>query len=238
MKREQGSLGTEDGAPRFRTERELQSALSKRNILSDDRFKVTAVRREFPMGGCVPVLVYVRFAERPPTHLWPDRWSFLHASIVWLLRQRRYLRARTLLTLAYDSPTRIEEVLYDLLDSGAVRELRSGAYALTDELASMRAEVVAVEAKMRDWKQALQQANAYQRFADRVSVVLDWTMAPRDKETIEVFRRSRTGLARLRPGSLDWIVVPASRSIPNGVEREYVITTAAIPSPYTLWAFR
>ena len=197
-------------------------------------------RRELPMGGCVPDLVYVRFVEPPPTDIWPDRWTFLHASILWLLRQRRYLKPATFLTLAYDSPVRVETVLEDLLDSGAIRELPSGAYTLRDEIAEMKAEVIAVEAKLRNWREAHEQASAYQAFADRVSVVIDWTAAPKDEKSIEIFRRSNVGLARVKRTSIDWIVAPLSRSYRNGPEREYVITAAAAATQqnYTLWAFR
>src|SRR6266571_4895917 len=136
----------------FRTELDLQRELCKHDLRLGGTFKHTAVRRELPVGGCVPDLVYVRFADRPSEDVWPDRWSFLHAVIVWLLRQRRRLKPATILNLAYDSPSRTEAALYDLLDSGAIQESRSGSYGLADELAEMRAEVVAVEAKLRDWR--------------------------------------------------------------------------------------
>jgi len=183
-------------------------------------------------------VVYVRFAEPPSADVWPDRWSFLHASIVWLLRRRRRLRSATLHSLAYDSPARIEAALYDLLDSGAIKELPSGSYGLSVELEEIRAEVVAVEAKLRDWKQALRQAISYRRFADRVSVVLDWKATPREKQTIRLFRRWNTGLGGLRSHTLDWIVTPLAGTRVTGPEREYIITAAALPTRYTLWSWR
>jgi hypothetical protein len=57
--------------------------------------------------------------------------------------------------------------------------------------------VVSIEAKLRDWKQALSQALRYHRFSDYVFVLLDDDCSWAALDNLDLFESSNVGLASL-----------------------------------------
>ncbi len=223
----------------FNTERELQQELFALDIEPPNRHTTTFVRREVPVGACIPDLVYVRFVEEPKTDLWPRHWSFLHSHVLWLLRRHAKLLPRTIARRSYESPDRILPILRDLIRSGAVTEATSGALQLSPAMARIDAEVVAAEAKLRNWREALSQAIVYQRFADRVFVAMDASGAPTAKEIWKKFRSMGVGLCVVVRQEIEWYVTPLPRRRGKpGAEREYLISSAAAATRQTLWSRR
>lgn len=232
--------------PTFEREVELQIALASPEFLraaleqiglGGDRFEHVLARREVPVGGCIPDLVVVGFAEEPRSELWPRRRNFRHAFVVSLLRRHGRLRAETIAAKGFASLERMRPILDDLLASGAVTGSESGAISLSPLLAHAGVEVVAVEAKLRRWRQALEQATEYARFADRVVVAMDAGGVPRAPETLAEFRGRGVGLLAVGTET-EWLVRPRRSSRRANPEWDYLVSSAAAPRPQTSWLRR
>jgi hypothetical protein len=222
----------------FESEVALQQTLARLDFVQGDNYAHTFSRREVPVGGCIPDLVLVRFAEPPDAGLWPTRRSFRHAFVVWLLRRHgSRLHPETIAARAFESLARIRPVLDDLLETGALREAESGALALSPLLVRVQAEVVAVEAKLRRWREALDQATAYARFADRVLVAMDATAAPRTVEALAEFRRRGAGLLAVGTRDFEWLVSPRRSTRKPGPEWDDLVSSAGAMRQ-TLWVRR
>lgn len=220
----------------FRSELELQKYLSQRILLPGVGAGVMFQRRHVPVGGCIPDLVTVQFREPPPSDLWPQRWTYRHAHVVWLLRKRRTLKVGTIARLAFESDSGIERVVRDLVRCKAVLVGRDGLLRLSPGILRMRPTVIAVEVKLKRWREALAQARAYRRFADRVYVALDANHAPEQQTALTAFRRTGVGLCLIKPPMEHWIV-PARRS--HGAdcpEREYLVAAAGLSQRHGRWS--
>jgi hypothetical protein len=222
----------------FKTERDLQLTLTALDLRLAEPCTATFIRREVPIGRCIPDVIYVRFSTIPRPDLWPRRWSFRHAHILWLLRETPHLRPETIASLSYERLERIQPLLDELRRSGAVVRSSFGTLSLSDEFASVVADVIAAEAKLQLWRQALSQAMTYRHFANRTFVAMDATTTPRAPEVLAQFRTNQIGLCAVDSKSLEWLVYPPRHTEPMGPDREYLITSAATPIRQHLWARR
>lgn len=220
----------------FRSERELQRALLSRAVELKLRGGPTFVRREVPVGGCIPDLILVHFKRQPKRTLWPARWSYRHTFLLWLLRRRQPQRLASLAARCFEPENRVAELVRDLERSGAVRRTTSGALRLSRAMLGVKGEVIAVEAKLSRWRESLSQAMQYRKFADRVFVAMD---AARVKEhvNIDAFRRRKVGLLTFGVDEARWLSLPRATMATSSPEREYLIASAAA-SRQTLWSFR
>ncbi len=222
----------------FQSERELQDELARLELGIDGLFTATFLRREVPIGGRIPDLIYVRFLMVPDSRLWPRRLNFRHSYVLWLLRQQSQIRPETIADRSYEPIDKVMPVLRDLIRSGAVIKLETGTLALSEEMASITAEVIAVEAKLHRWREALTQAMTYSSFANRVFVAMDYRKTPSAPEIIDQFLRNGIGLCAVAPKSLKWLVLPPLVNRPLGPEREYLITSAVASTHQQLWSRR
>jgi hypothetical protein len=223
----------------FKSERELQEELAKLDLNLDGSHTITFFRREVPVGKCIPDLIYVRFAEKPEQNLWPSNWTFRHSYAIWLLRQRAELTINDMAAYFYESPNgRIKDTMLDLAKCGAVDESTSQTYILSGAMKSIKAEVIAAEAKMSQWTRAIEQAQDYMNFADKVFVAMDDYLIPQSIKVLERFCELGIGLCTVSPGRLKWLVYPRHNQNKRSSEREYLIASAASSSRQILWSAR
>jgi len=220
----------------FQRERDLQLHLAAMTAVFSESFGVTFSRREVPLGRCIPDLIYVRLAEMPPTKILPRHTSYQHSYILWLLKQHGRMHLDTLAALSYDSVERIKPLATDLLRAGSIIET-DGSLQLAPTLESLECEIVAVEAKMKDWRQALVQAESYQEFADRVFVAMDPSGVPTKLDVIQLFRERQIGLCGVGQ-DITWIVYPPLHRQPLGPDHEYLLASALAPARQHLWERR
>lgn len=221
----------------YKTERKLQEdimALEKFFSASDG---VTYIRREVPVGECIPDMVLVQFSKMPKPSKLPKRWNGIYSHIIWLLRKWKSLRRDEVAKLCYANLERIDPVLRDLISSNFVKE-EAEKLVLSDELALLKADVIAVEAKLYKWREALMQATRYNEFADRAIVAMDASRIPRRPEILEEFRTLQVGLCAVSPDQIEWLVLPPESRQISSHEREYIINSTIIPSRQALWVKR
>lgn len=75
--------------------------------------------------------------------------------------------------------------------------LGSNRYRIIKNYEPMIDRVVSVEAKLRDWKRALFQANRYKRFSDYVFVLLDDDYIDRALANLDQFQKANIGILGL-----------------------------------------
>lgn len=222
----------------FESERELQEVLAAldRPLADPDPYARLLFRREQPVGASIPDLVYVGFLSEPREDLLPPGWTFQHAFLVWQLRRRSRLQPRTIARRVFQRSHRVDSMLRDLERSGAIRRLPTGAVQLSQGLASVQAEIIAVEAKLTRWRDALAQARGYAQFADKTIVAMPSSGLPNDAAVHVEFKQAGVGLCGVEPdGTVDWVCPARVQKPSRGGEREFLIASASDPSRQTPW---
>ena len=225
----------------FESEQELQIMLSEARMNFERSQTITMMRREVPVGGCIPDIIYVRFADIPDPSIWPSKWTFRHTFAIWLLRQHAELTLDAMAQRFYEPPNgRIKSTMQDLVKSGAVILTKLKTFTLSEKIKNIDAEVIAGEAKLSYWQRALEQALSYRRFADKVFVAMDSCFIPHDLEILEIFSRHSVGLCAVFPyNKLDWIVYPRKNERKVDADWDYLVASASVNSSgQTLWSAR
>jgi hypothetical protein len=94
----------------------------------------------------------------------------------------------------YLSPTATQRALGQLIRARAVRTLASGELQATAEFPAPAAKLIAIEMKMKRWREALAQGASYLSFADEAYVVLDGNQVTISAEIFKQFELSPVGL--------------------------------------------
>ena len=93
------------------------------------------------------------------------------------------------------------------------QRVRGGTWLKVRQPLPVVKRIIAVEAKLHDWKRAISQAYRYQRYANQAWVVLDASKAKGATKASEQFRRLNIGLKVLyRTGHSKTLVSPRVRS--------------------------
>jgi hypothetical protein len=138
----------------------------------------------------------------------------------------------------FDRRPRIDRLLDELIDAGALIAPTVDTVRLSEDLRTLRMEVIAVEAKLSRWNEALDQAVSYRAFADRSLVAMD---ADRIDEAsprmTEAFNRAGIGLVVVDNdgGQLVHRGRTQRRSTP---QKDYVCFSALGARNQTLWTRR
>ena len=222
----------------FPSERALQLSLLDALSPSTDTHPVSFAKREVQVGSCIPDVVAVRYKRPPSTHLLPSRIAYRHAVVLSLLRARSPLRSTTIAARIHDAPLRIQPTIDELCAAGAILECPSGAFAIARELREDEPEVIAIEAKLSRWKEALAQAESYRHFANYVVIALDAARLTRPTDASAASRRRRVGLCCASPESTLWLVEPARNATCHGPAWEYLVQTAAMCTAQRAWTSR
>ena len=223
----------------FELEKEMLSALVQLDLVHGKRRsrpeQYLVYRREFPLGDCIPDLVFVSFLQEPEFRI--RRLKFRYAHIISALRRHGSLDKGQLVQTTFLSLDQLSELMDELVERAVVNAKSNGKFDLANRAFWKETEVIAVEAKLSRWREALTQARTYTRFADKSLVVLDAganISLPRDKDA---FRSEGIGLYLAQPGETRLIVNPLKRTQPFTFEREYIILSASISSQ-SLWVRR
>jgi len=222
----------------YQTERELQSVLVNLDFGISTFKTKPMIRREISIGGCKPDVVCVHFMNQSDIVLSQFQWSYKHVYVIWLLRKWHRLTSETISLISFEKPDRINLIIGDLIRSHIVIQKETGELTLSDFMLGIQAEVIAVEAKLFRWKEAIKQAKRYQMFADKVFVAMDVDGVPKEQEIVALFEDLGIGLCVVLPTGLEWIVNPRTNTYSIGHEREYIIASVINPSHQLLWSRR
>jgi hypothetical protein len=194
------------------------------------------VRREVPIGGLIPDMVFVAVNGTPNGDPKPRRWTLRHSGIAWALRTEGPLSIDEVSAAVSESTERVLPIVNELIDARLIRTSNSGKITLVRNSRLLRSEVIAVELKLSRWKEALLQAQAYRTFADRVVVALDGERVNPDSAP---FKQEGIGLALVRRRGVELAVAPRPRELSGlSLEHDYVVGSALWSNGHTLWRRR
>jgi len=108
---------------------------------------------------------------------------------------------------------------------GAIAKKDSGEIALQQEFdASNSVRIIAIEMKLRRWREALEQAIAYQKFADEAYVVLGETQRQLSCEARDAFSSCGVGLIIYDDGRFEAQISAASKMPIPSADRVLALT--------------
>jgi predicted transcriptional regulator len=150
------------------------------------------VAREVDLGLIIPdLLVGVWHADAPVARA---AGTYVDSCVLAQLEAAGGHSTESLAEHLYLSRWRTEEVLARLAQKGTIVRRRSGTWNLAPAAGTRHIEIVAIEAKLTRWRDALAQAAAYLEFADRAVVVLDGAQVRTTPAMLAAFRDARVGL--------------------------------------------
>lgn len=149
--------------------------------------------REPAIGPVIPDLLIgiAPSAEQNPVR---RRCTLVQTHIVAALESEGTLSTRQLIKRLYLREENAHTALAQLLRFGTIVEVGPSRWAVAETASTRRFEVVAIEAKLRRWREALDQAITYREFANRAYVVLDGNQVKSAAKIIPVFREAAVGL--------------------------------------------
>jgi hypothetical protein len=201
----------------FRLERHMVEPLVRAvpSVLSLRTRTRTTLLQEPTIAEVIPDVLVAHWLARTPT--FPTHLTFLDCSVLALLEARGPLRTEEIRGAFHlDAPT-TNRTVDRLRRVHLIAEVRDRIQLATDTDSS-GFELIAIEAKLRRWRQALEQAVTYRRFADRSYVALDANQVTFTCDMAAAFTESGVGLI-LQWGFVARIVVDAPALRPTSAER-------------------
>lgn len=206
----------------YSSEKELQKYIAQTVPKEALAFDFTFVRREMMIFPMIPDVMFVGFKELPIGKMFSEKWTYLQAYIIRHVRMNPCITYDNLQAETFISA--FDGYITPLLKKGILVRLDGDKIDLSDALKNIEVEIVAVEAKIKDWRQALRQAVSYKPYADKVVVVMDPNFVPKQEHWAE-FEAQKVGLSTLRDGVYQWFVKPTT-DCPTDHSKEYIYFSA------------
>jgi hypothetical protein len=168
------------------------------------------------IGATIPDLVIVRHPLRDTRRI---RLSDFEAWIVAELWSRGALRESTITRRLYTRSERTHVALQKLERLGVIERTPRGAYTLRTT-PSPKTEVVAIEAKLTRWRDAIEQARDYLRFSTASYVALPESVIERNADIIDSCAEASVGLLGVSAERVHAIAHPPRRNDPS--KRDFV----------------
>ena len=147
------------------------------------------------------------------------------SAIVAALLSGRPMRKETLARQLYTRVERIAPNLTALKRRGIVCELPTGSYALNGGAVPKDLHVVAVEAKLSRWRDAILQAESYLQFANQSFVALPSILATNNDKLLRQCRERGVGVLGVEPESVH-LISAARTSQPRSPDWVWLVSRA------------
>jgi len=192
------------------------------------------VLREPTIGSVVPdILVGIWSGDLP-------RWGSLNSVsrhvLAWLSTQKVASGERQLREELLISEHAAVVAMSALKRVGAIAKKESGEVELRPEFdVSHAVKLIAIEVKLRRWREALDQAIAYREFADEAYVVLDGNQVRLDADMRSAFASNGIGLCLQRGTDVKRRIAAVSGAKPSpSDDRLFALGKLADSAPYCL----
>jgi predicted transcriptional regulator len=178
----------------FRFETEMFSSVTQalKSLLDIPDSPHMFVCREPMIAGVIPDLLLARIPGEPS---FPTRpLTSIEAHILAYIRKEAEISEATLREELHLTAIGASRALKRLERLGFIRRSHGGDTLTCHPNLSDPAEIVAVELKLKRWRQALAQAVKYRTFANRVYVILDGNQSELPSKALEEFKENSVGL--------------------------------------------
>lgn len=218
----------------YKLEKELKSDIINRDMRIN-KYGNCYLGTEISIGECIPDILIVGFDKEISKFDSSRKMSSKHVYLFWIIKSYEYISIEDITKISFQRKSKVIQLLDDLSTLGIIKkEEGSGRYIPEREITNIKSEVVAIEAKLSNWRQALIQAQRYKKFADKVLVVMDADKAPRRNEDLRKFNDAKVGLCALSPKSCEWLVIPSVQMV-NSFEKEYIISSVLFSNTHKFW---
>jgi predicted transcriptional regulator len=156
------------------------------------RCSLVSVIHEPAIGRVIPDLLLGRLLNEPKGLV--SRLTYVDATFFALLEEHAELTLEEMKSRVPVSNLAAEKSVGKLERLGIAKTNAEGGVRISDEYRTIEAEVIAIEFKLSRWREALDQAKRYQRFANRTYVVLDAAQVKLDSAIVLSFFDSAVGL--------------------------------------------
>jgi hypothetical protein len=150
------------------------------------------LHREPTMGGIIPDLILARVTSDAPFPRTPLTGVEAHALA--LIEKEVVISESNLREALHLSEAGASRAVKRLAKLGFISRFPNGLLELKGSCFGDGVEIIAIELKLRRWRQALAQADKYKGFANRVYVVLDGNQAELPLSALDDFRCNSIGL--------------------------------------------
>ena len=204
---------------RYKLERDMLDPLARQvpSVLRLPAAPRMRVLREVDLGRVIPDLLIGVWRARTSAPA-RARSDYVEAHVLAALQEDGASTGPEIADRIRIAPARTLLALARLARRGAITATPGGAWVLHTPWSSGSAEVIAVEAKLERWRDALAQAASYLEFADRSYVVLDGARVAAVPAVLESFANVGVGLLLLTDGRLR-LAARAIQFRPHSVRR-------------------
>lgn len=208
----------------FAYEEDLCAVLAERldDVLVRSPRTLTRTLLQRPVGAVIPDLIFVRAYVAPTQVLPRGGLTTLESAIVAALLGGP-LRDTTIARRLFSRVERIAPRLRALERRGVLAQATEGVYVLRRRAALNRIRVVAVEAKLRRWGDAIRQAASYLTFANQSYVALPRDLAEGNSDLLRAVLKAHVGLLSVEPDRVQ-IVRAAPKHQPRTAERVWLLS--------------
>jgi hypothetical protein len=195
----------------FRVEREMLPALGPAlQLLSRKKSRLTTYIVEPYMGRVIPDALIGHWRTYPALNA--KSITYVDACVIAIAERVNCVSMDELQSLLYLDRSKLQSITQKLIRAGLLKGSGTGQFRIAKSL-SNSVRIVAVEMKLKKWRDALAQACTYRSFADASCVILDGNQVRRSKEMLRHFRAEGVGLY-LQYGER---LVAVSRAVPSRI---------------------
>lgn len=152
------------------------------------------VEREFDCGfGIADAVIFKYYEKKSFRDLAkvPPEWAYT----LRVLPYRKNFSLELLTNLSCTSISVSKKAINNFIDAGFCKEKSKNVFIKTKQPRVISHSIIAVEAKLRDWKKAIWQASRYKTFANESWVLLDEKHSNPAINNIAEFKKFNIGLA-------------------------------------------
>ncbi|MBF7954154.1 hypothetical protein [Rahnella victoriana] len=197
-------MGKQEKKP-FVTELALVNRLT--SLVNDD-IKNIELEHEFDCGfGIADLVVFKKKKDDDLLDIGkiPADWAYTLRA----LPLKKEFTLSYLIALSGTSESSCKKAIIKFVNAGYCQQVESGYFIKIRQPKPLCSSIIAIEAKLRDWKKALWQASRYKIFSNESWVVLDEYRSNAALLNIEEFRKFNIGLATISSnGSYQEIFAP------------------------------
>ncbi|HYC85365.1 MAG TPA: hypothetical protein VEB86_09095 [Chryseosolibacter sp.] len=196
----------------FRSEKELVSTITLSanflvHLIPDDLQNTAgslSILQEANLGHGVPDLILAKYDSSTGILCRSQRLNYKDLAVYTIIgKQEAGIDFETLKDKTKLSNSGLRKILTTLETEGMIVD-NEGDYTITSDSDNLGVEVVAIEAKLKNWKRALKQAYRYKWFASYSYVFLDEQFIQPAVKNKSLFKSYNVGLASVnRDGVID-----------------------------------
>lgn len=179
------------------------------------------VAHELTVGHSIADIVILR--TNATTSLWPEGpLSVVESAILSSLRRLGTADVELIAKEVFMNAEPVRRSLLGRLSSWSLVQNREGEFKSSKAWVS-RSEIIAIEAKLTRWRDAIAQAEAYRRYADRAFVLLPMDVAEIASRHRDAFTEAGVGLLAYDDGTVVR-VIPSPKVKEHTWHREFAIS--------------